>query len=720
MNITDYFNQKLSKVYRFLFLGALILTLGAGNFSPARAQQSSAALVEISVNNPAIGQNEDVIVHVTISNPNSVEIRVLNWFTPLAESKEPMFSVTRDGNPLAYLGAIYKRAEPTSADYVTLPAGESLSGDVNISALYDFSVAGNYQVAYNASSEKMFTTDNGRRLLPYAGTLTSNTLDLLIDGRSLPVASEVAAQTVIGTNTFTSCSASQQTNLIAARNAASDYATEAVKYFNNNQQGARYTTWFGAYNATRYATVAGHYSKLHTAIDTATPMNFNCGCTDPGIYAYVYPDLPYQIHLCGAFWSSPVTGTDSRAGTLIHEISHFTVVAGTDDYVYGQAGSKNLAINNPAHAIMNADSHEYFAENNPSLESIQSNNYVKDPGFEAYTPSSVWTESSTNFGTPLCTAAACTGAGSPHTGLAWGWLGGNVLDETSILSQTVTFPSGGANLSFYLYIGSADAGSDANDVFTVDIDGTTIFSANATQISSYATYKLVNLNVSSFANGGSHLLTFKSVTTGQIVDFNMDDVLLVGTTTKNITSNGAQDGWTLETARNSGKGGTMDNTSATFNVGDNAANKQYRSILSFNTGAAIPYDAVIISATLKVKQNGIVGGGNPITKFLGFMVDIKKGLFGTAPLAIGDFQAKASKTTGPFSPAISSGWYTISLTPVQSYINTGTAGAGLTQIRLRFKVANNNNKAANFIKFYSGNTTTASFRPTLTVQYYVP
>ena len=61
------------------------------------------------------------------------------------------------------------------------------------------------------------------------------------------------------------------------------------------------------------------------------------------------------------------TGTNSKAGTLIHEMSHFNVVAGTDDFVYGQTGAKNLAITNPNDAVMNADNHEYFAENTPSL-----------------------------------------------------------------------------------------------------------------------------------------------------------------------------------------------------------------------------------------------------------------------------------------------------------------------------------------------------------------
>jgi peptidyl-Lys metalloendopeptidase len=63
-----------------------------------------------------------------------------------------------------------------------------------------------------------------------------------------------------------------------------------------------------------------------------------------------------------------MTGTDSKGGTLVHEMSHFNVVASTDDWVYGQSGAASLAINNPSQAIDNADSHEYFGENTPALQ----------------------------------------------------------------------------------------------------------------------------------------------------------------------------------------------------------------------------------------------------------------------------------------------------------------------------------------------------------------
>jgi predicted outer membrane repeat protein len=177
-----------------------------------------------------------------------------------------------------------------------------------------------------------------------------------------------------------------------------------------------------------------------------------------------------------------------------------------------------------------------------------------------------------------------------------------------------------------------------------------------------------------------------------------------------FTSIDTQDGWVLASSANS--------AAATFRIGDNAAKKPYRSILSFSTGS-LPDNAVITSVTLKVKKSAIVGGGNPVTAFGGFMVDIKKGFFGAATLQVSDFQAAASKSYGPFNTALVGGWYSINLTTGKAYINKLATSSGLTQIRLRFKSDNNNNALANYLSLYSGNAPMAS-RPRLVITYIVP
>jgi len=190
--------------------------------------------------------------------------------------------------------------------------------------------------------------------------------------------------------------------------------------------------------------------------------------------------------------------------------------------------------------------------------------------------------------------------------------------------------------------------------------------------------------------------------------------------TATLGSVGAQDGWILETAETSNKGGTMNSAAATFNLGDDKNKKQYRGILSFNTGAGLPDTAVITRVTLRIKKSGLVGGGNPVSIFKGFMVDIKNGFLGTAALLqVGDFQAAAGKTYGPFTPVPASNWYSINLTGAKAYINELTTNSGLTQFRLRFKLDDNNDAIANYLSLFSGNAAVAN-RPQLVITYHLP
>ncbi len=180
----------------------------------------------------------------------------------------------------------------------------------------------------------------------------------------------------------------------------------------------------------------------------------------------------------------------------------------------------------------------------------------------------------------------------------------------------------------------------------------------------------------------------------------------------------AREGWILESSETSNKGGALNTNATTIRLGDDAVKKQYRAILSFST-ANLPDYATITRVTLKLKPQALVGGGNPMAIFKGLMVDIKNGIFGTAALDVSDFQAAASKSYGPFQPVLTNGWYSINLTAARGSINTLAIGSGLTQIRLRFKLDDNNNAVANYLSLYSSDAPAAS-RPQLVITYYVP
>lgn len=319
--------------------------------------------------------SDDVVFNVTLTNTSSEPIQILKWSTPFAgQITQNMFEVTRDGQPVAYRGPIYKRVAPTAADYYLLKPGQTYTAKVELSSLYDMTVTGDYKVRFHAKSEHLFngaekglTASSGHR-----GAVTSEEASLWIDGmhpRGTVLAEPISlkqAQQTLATTSYVNCTSTRQSLIATSISNALNYATNSSNYLNSGLKGTRYTKWFGTYDATRYNTVKTHFTNIKNAFNGAA-ITVDCSCTDAGTYAYVYPSQPYKIYVCGAFWNAPATGTDSKAGTMVHEMSHFTVVAGTDDWAYGQTAAANLAISSPSKAVDNADSHEYFAENTPAL-----------------------------------------------------------------------------------------------------------------------------------------------------------------------------------------------------------------------------------------------------------------------------------------------------------------------------------------------------------------
>lgn len=181
---------------------------------------------------------------------------------------------------------------------------------------------------------------------------------------------------------------------------------------------------------------------------------------------------------------------------------------------------------------------------------------------------------------------------------------------------------------------------------------------------------------------------------------------------------GTQDGWILESAETSAKGGTMNATSA-LRIGDDVARKQYRSLLSFQT-KNLPDNAIITSVTLKLKRQSVTGGVNPIPLFQGFMIDVKRGFFGnSSTLQVTDWQAAGQKTIGPLVPTYGGGWYSLDLTSLKGYVNKRELNQGLTQIRIRFNLDDNDDNRANTLSLFSGNGAVTS-RPILLIDYVMP
>src|SRR5688572_8771060 len=92
----------------FLMLGVLIVIFSCSSVIFAKGTLK----VDLSFDKTAFSGGEDVNVTVTISNPEKRAVRVLRWYTPIDGIEESLFTITRDGKAIEYIGRHYKRPEP--------------------------------------------------------------------------------------------------------------------------------------------------------------------------------------------------------------------------------------------------------------------------------------------------------------------------------------------------------------------------------------------------------------------------------------------------------------------------------------------------------------------------------------------------------------------------------------------------------------------------------
>jgi peptidyl-Lys metalloendopeptidase len=333
--------------------------------------------VTVTPERQSLAKSDKVVVDVTVTNATTATQYLLKWQTPFGAIQAPLFEVTRDGLPVRYLGVQVKRAAPGPADYIALKPGASRSVRIELSALYDLGITGAYSVRWRPGASQLFSRPGAARsasnpatnptAVPGRATALPDPVAALvwIDGRLPRGALETGGTAPEGMGlSYSRCSPAQQETVASAVQAAQTMAADAGVYLGQKNLGPRYTSWFGPIDAARSTTVVQHFQAIRDAFATK-PVTVDCGCNE-SYYAYVYPNQPYKIYVCKAFWSAPLTGTDSKGGTLVHEMSHFTVVAGTDDWAYGQQAAGQLAASDPDKAVDNADSHEYFGENTPT------------------------------------------------------------------------------------------------------------------------------------------------------------------------------------------------------------------------------------------------------------------------------------------------------------------------------------------------------------------
>lgn len=310
-----------------------------------------------------VNENDQISVSIkfTLKNESENPIKLLKWGTPFeGEFTQDTFKVTVNGDKVPYIGKLVKRLPPSEEDYITIKGNSELSEIVYLEDGYKIYAPGFYTVQIAQETVYVDASQN-MKFEPFLSE--SVEFEIIYGINEADAAGPEALKS--------KCTSSQFDTIKSAYDAAKNMAAAAKRALHNapisqRPQARRYLEWFGAYEKSRYSKVTSNFDKVHDVLFNKS-ISIVCPVACSNMAAFVYPSRPYTIYFCDSFFRCPLAGAGSKAGIIIHELSHFNIVARTDDVVYGRLGARQLARQNPNQAIRNADSHEFFAENAPSL-----------------------------------------------------------------------------------------------------------------------------------------------------------------------------------------------------------------------------------------------------------------------------------------------------------------------------------------------------------------
>ncbi|KAG8904274.1 hypothetical protein FRB99_001977 [Tulasnella sp. 403] len=347
---------------------------------------ASVTCLQIKVTGPAaVTSVDDLILTTTVNNNGAEPVTLVNDPNSVLTPDWPteVFQVTGPNGTAATFTGVRVKWAPTlavaSGLVKTIGPDETINLEHHLAGVYDFTTSGvgDYSISVGSS---LYALDPAGGLFITAANVESHTVN--IAGSLSPskpgVIPNPGRKRAFG---FLGCNAAQQNELTTAAQIAQRYISNAVFFlaglaigsgtgsiFGPPKAPLRYTTWFGEYTAARGDLVRRHFALMNNdPLDTT----YECGCgssEEPGVVAFVRSGEPGLIHLCNLFWTYPTQGHDSKAGTIVHESAHFFVNGGiATDFAYGPGPCQDLAKAAPDTAVRNAESHQFFAENEPPL-----------------------------------------------------------------------------------------------------------------------------------------------------------------------------------------------------------------------------------------------------------------------------------------------------------------------------------------------------------------
>jgi len=331
---------------------------------------------------PVYYLGEEIRLRFFLQNEGKDDLYVLTWYTPLegltGDWASDCLIVNYGERLVPYDGRMVKRGNPLVKDYILLRAGNTITADFKLHEAYSISSPGQYRVALNAIIGDSFSSEIDVVVAKVAGlnqdteevVLLGDGIAFLIEAHAEPLRTRGelaraleahdadegnADEEVPKAPVFNGGDASRQAIVLMAHNDAYLEGTQAIARLTNDNQ---YEKWFGKFKSGRFNQVRRNYvnitTKMSIAIFTYDLTESEC---DQSWYAYTYKGTQ-TVFICSRFWN--VYDGHSNRAVILHEHSHAT--ASTNDIAHTVPGCLELAAKDPANAIQNASSYEFYAE----------------------------------------------------------------------------------------------------------------------------------------------------------------------------------------------------------------------------------------------------------------------------------------------------------------------------------------------------------------------
>ncbi|KAM0278591.1 hypothetical protein ACHAQH_005065 [Verticillium albo-atrum] len=248
-------------------------------------------------------------------------------------------------------------------------AGETIEVDFDAGELHDLSPGGTFDVqAKGAFSTATLNSTTISGALPYS----SNMLSTVVDGAQAASVHHIFQAKAKRTNLARDCSGTRRAATTTALQNCAKLANAAKKasLSTNSSAKNRLQKYFKSSSSKVTKKVSNVFSRIEKECASTTSGVSKYHCTDvynacgPGVIAYTLPSQSFMVN-CRIFFDQ-MPPTDKRCHaqdqqtTILHEMTHLTEVAGTEDY--GGYGFDFIRSLTPAQNLNHADTYTLFSQ----------------------------------------------------------------------------------------------------------------------------------------------------------------------------------------------------------------------------------------------------------------------------------------------------------------------------------------------------------------------